>query len=65
MIFRVNGSRYLLEMEEDKRVTVWHDGEGEEPGYIIIDDLSEEEAFDWLAEVLRVESQYIPVTRVE
>ena len=80
-IFRVNGSRFLVELSLEKSVTIW-DTELEEaalewggceeipngiypPSPIVAEGLTEEEAFDWLMEALGLEYAYIPVTRVQ
>ena len=65
MIFAVNGSGYLLELHEDKIVTIWLCAEEGAIWSMVAKGLSEGEAFDMLRGKLGVESQYIPVTRVE
>ena len=80
MMYEVNESKYLLEIEPDGTVTIW-DQELEEglvgyvdgadplaprpPSPIVASGLTEEEAFDWLVEALGLERPFVPVTRVQ
>ena len=80
VMYRVNSSKFLLEIMPDGSVMIW-DSELESalsgyvngadplaphpPSPIVASGLTEEEAFDWLMEALRLERAYIPVTRIQ
>ncbi len=80
-MYRVNHSRFVLEViPDDGTVIIW-DIDLEDalanyingadplapypPSSIVASGLTEEEAFDWLMETLRLEREYIPVTRIQ
>jgi len=79
-MYRVNSSKFLIEVMPDGSVMIW-DSELESalsgyasgadplaphpPSPIVASGLTEEEAFDWLMEALRLERAYIPVTRIQ
>ena len=78
VMYRVNSSKFLIEVIPDGSVMIW-DSELESalsdrvmdplaphpPSPIVASGLTEEEAFDWLMEALRLERAYIPVTRIQ
>ncbi len=80
-MYSVNGSnRFVLEVVPDSSVIIWDteieaalqdlpNGIGpllaRAPSPIIASGLTQEEAFDWLMEELRLDREFIPVTRIQ
>ena len=80
VMYRVNSSKFLIEVMPDGSVMIW-DSELESalsgyasgadplaprpPSPIVASGLTEEEAFGWLMGALRLDREYIPVTRIQ
>ena len=80
VMYRVNSSKFLLEVMPDGSVTIWN-SELEDalsdyvngadplaphpPSPIVASGLTEEEVFDWLMKMLELDRAYIPVTRIQ
>lgn len=79
-MFRVNDSPFVIELLPDGDVVIWDANASEAldewvmrgmpmemrpPFPIVAQGMTEEEAFDWLAEEMGLERPYVPVTRIQ